>query len=52
MTNCLECKEPVNATEQIKRHHCGLLYGLTPYFPFDEFYLNNKGRKLKGVHKK
>lgn len=51
MTTCLECKEQVNAKEQLQRHHCGLLYGLTPYFPFDSYYLKQKEKKLRRVHK-
>ena len=52
MAICLECKEQVDAKENLQRHHCGLLYGLTPYFPFDEVYLKHKDKKLKGVRKK
>jgi hypothetical protein len=46
LVKCQECNEEVDAKEQVRRHKCGLLYGLTPYFPFDDKYLRKKGRHL------
>lgn len=46
-TNCVICKTELDAREEMKRCQCGILYGLTPYFPYDDiFYSVNK--KLKG----
>jgi len=51
ITTCIECKEQVDAKEQLQRHHCGLLFGLTPYFPYDTKYLERKEKKLRRHNK-
>lgn len=42
LVNCIECHKEVDAKEELQRHSCGILYGLTPYFPYDEYYLKKK----------
>lgn len=48
---CLECGEDLDCEETLKRCKCGILYGLTPHFPFDSVYQSKKTKRLKGLPK-
>lgn len=52
--DCVICKAHLDARVEIQRCVCGINYGLTPYFPYDDqFYrLNKIYRNSKEVQEK
>lgn len=51
--NCVICNVMLDAQVKLQRCTCGISYGLTPYFPYDdEFYrLNKIYKKSKEIQK-